>query len=1149
MEDGSSWPSPAGPLLSKLADIFVQVIAYTHVTRQEALDIIGFMLSNHSSRVHEQLLSSFIQHELLQRIPSTAYYRIVNTQVSGILTPLSQCYSPTCNIRDLCYSPTCPNSKSECDLFTSTNSWLQRIPKHILQKTHRNELLRQAAIADLLSMEQSYLADLHILDEVYSKPLLSSPCVPESYRNSFHMLLFGNYQLLSKLHHRFCIELVQHCQNPNQILFGKVGSTIQQHIQNLIHPYIQYTGNHIRSSYALRMERRRNPSFCRFVDSQNGQPRTRRLSLGHFLSAPTLWIGKYRMLVEALAKRSSELPEDKVVLQQCVISLQDLLSKMNQAATDAGHDTRRAHVTACLALSIPSYYSLLTDTTAGWSHQWIFPYDAKLLHEGKMWLQRSTASPLPTTTMIQCHAFLFDHMLFIAQAAKMIDGMEEYTLVGKPIPLAAFVWMDDEQYNHYSSSSPLIHRLSRQLSSKLSVKPSTIWSTIRRTPSTTFQSPPPIDTLSSSKSTPVISPQMSPLPAHQSLGSASRLRRRLRTNRWSSGPVYTHSSSAIHTLTLPSPDQQLNRRQSVPELSFYNNTTESNINHAKTNGQNTISGKKKISISPLTPIESGKRSSSSYSSTTTTTSSSSSSTSSQTAIHDTTSSTIARETIPPLGQGDNKSKCIQFAHSASIETPYMLEFEDTQSCQLWRDAINSALSLVHPQYSLSPIWEQSSRMSPKKLAQAQQRDEASSFKRLSSSPWSSISTSATSPPVPSSSTVTPRRKSDPEEDLHHMQIHCAFPYRTSNGDKMIALGTQNGVWVGSEHQLTGTDTVKDDFGLTQIIPTHPCHRLVMINGMLVAMTCNPKHKYSLVAYPILDSNVGGGEENQRQQGKKQEASSSEKKWCVVKRDWVISMAVGRLYQQTVLVYLTRYGAHVLAVVAIPRTHAPWFRKVKEYTVRMKDANNISIHNNALYIQSNKYGVESIVPSRKRETSVHWQNISRSPCIAYIPLLTGHGLATSSGIWRINLPSSSTSSVLQSSTLYTSNNGTATTTTTSTSNDPTQKNNVPLFEFESRMSSISMDYPFVIAFGHSLIEIWNVELNKLVQVFHSPYLGLLYDSDQAMIDNKQDQQQQQSKNRTILVGHSISTSSSWDKNYKSIPVRIYRLTTTHQASDI
>lgn len=145
-------------------------------------------------------------------------------------------------------------------------------------------------------------------------------------------------------------------------------------------------------------------------------------------------------------------------------------------------------------------------------------------------------------------------------------------------------------------------------------------------------------------------------------------------------------------------------------------------------------------------------------------------------------------------------------------------------------------------------------------------------------------------------------------------------------------------------------------------------------------------------------------------------------------------------------------------------------------MRLKDANNISIYDNTLYIQSNKYGVESIVPSRKRETSVHWQNISHSPCIAYIPLPTGHGLVTSTGIWRVNM-SSSSSTLLSppSSVSHTTHNGSTTTASTTTYNDSTHRTSVPLFEFESRMSSISLDYPFVIAFGLSLVEIWNIEL--------------------------------------------------------------------------
>lgn len=613
-------------------------------------------------------------------------------------------------------------------------------------------------------MEQSYLADLHVLDEVYSKPLLSSSCISDSYRDSFHMLLFGNYRLISKLHQRFCLHLINHCQKPNQLLFGKVGQAIHQHIQTLTEPYIQYTGNHIRSSYALRIERHRNPSFCQFVDAQNSLPRTRRLSLGHFLSAPTLWIGKYRMLVEALAKRSDSASEDKTILQQCVIMLQDLLSHMNQAATNAGHDTRLAHVTACLTLSVSSY-SPSANTSSGWAQ----PNDAKLLREGKLWLHRSTTAAAP----IQCHVFLFSHMLFITQA-KLVDGMEEYYLAGRPIPLAAFVWLDGE---HYNSSSPFIHRFSRQLSSRLSAKSSTIWSTLRRTPSSNFQTPLSVDSLSSSKSTPIISPPVSFPSTHQSLGSASRLKRRLRNNRWSSSQIYTHSSSAIQSSAMLTPDQPLNRRQSVPELSF--SVPQHEQSAACAIKTSTASGAKarhqqRITISPLTPIAcNDKRTPSTYSSATTTTTTSSSSISEIPEIMLSASTSPTPEAAPPplIEYTDSKPRQLQFCHAGSMETPHTLEFDDAQDCQNWRNAIDSALLSTKPPYLTVPLWEQCN-VTLKRLPTSQQQDEGSTFKKMSSAPWTSIAASTSLSPT----NVLPRRKSDLDEELQHMQVHCALSY-------------------------------------------------------------------------------------------------------------------------------------------------------------------------------------------------------------------------------------------------------------------------------------------------------------------------------------------------------------------------------------
>ncbi|KAI8092733.1 uncharacterized protein BX664DRAFT_327991 [Halteromyces radiatus] len=1099
--DGNTLLRPTGPLLSNLAIIFVQAIAYTHITRQEALDVIGFMLSSHSRLVHEQLLASFIRLGLLERIPSTAYYRILQTNVCGIFTPISHCYSSTCNHSRPCYSPTCPHQTSDLDLFNATNSWLQRIPQQILQKTHRHELLRQAAVVDLLSMEQSYLADLLVLDEIYAKPLSLSPCIPSATRSSFSVLLFGNYRSIIKLHQRFCTELLQQRQKSNQLLFGNVGYTVQQHIQALIDPYIQYTGNHIRSSYSLRMERRRNPQFAQFLDTQNCQPRTRRLDLGHFLSAPTLWIGKYRMLVEALAKRTAIASEDKSILHQCVIMLQDLLSRMNQAATHAGNDARRDHISASLAHSLSSFSSSPEMSTLT-SHQWMFPDDAKLLREGKAWLRRSSGTPIPTTpNMVQCHIFLFDHMLFIAQE-RMVDDMEEYSLLVKPIPLAAFIWMDDDQHNNYNSSSPLIHRISRHLSSKLSAKSSTIWSTLRKSPSGSFSSSPPIGNLASSKSTPTVA-----LPNTCPSGN-SRIRQRLRTNRWSSSSVYTQASSTAYSSF--SAQNQLNRRQSVPELSLITReptmATNGASKTATSNTRGTIKNKR-ISISPLTPIDDNQQStpssSSSYSST--------SSACGITGQHDpsqssSSSSNILISTPSPLENVDNNSPCLRFSHAGWIGSPYRLEFDDNLECQAWRDVIEQRLVTLQSLCSLCPIWEPSGlvlrKMTP--TTQQQRQDDWPSFKRLSSSAWSPIP--AASMPPSLSTSLPSRIRSDPEEGLNQMQIHCALHYETTLGEDMIALGTQDGVWIGPQHHLEDENDMIDkrqQNRFTQIIPTQACHGLVLIEDMLVAMIYNPKQKYTLATYRLL----GETDDNLSQSRKLKDPLTNQNKWSIVKRDSVISICVGRLYQQSVLVYLTRYGSHILAVVAIPKSQSPWFKKVKEYTVCLKDANNIYLHNNTIYVQSNKYGVESIVPSRKRETTVHWQRLFESPCISYLPLSNDHGLVvTSIGVRPVYLPTTTTvPKKLQS------------------------------FDFELRISSVSMVYPYLIAFGLSMIEIWNVESATLVQVIHSPTIRRLYDSTQCIINNKR-----QSDHPVILVGPTSSYSPSWDKSNKPIPFRIYKL---------
>lgn len=151
---------------------------------------------------------------------------------------------------------------------------------------------------------------------------------------------------------------------------------------------------------------------------------------------------------------------------------------------------------------------------------------------------------------------------------------------------------------------------------------------------------------------------------------------------------------------------------------------------------------------------------------------------------------------------------------------------------------------------------------------------------------------------------------------------------------MVAIGTQDGVWIGLqqnfEHDSISVATLNKKYGFIKIVSLEACHRLVLIEGMLVVMSYDSKQKYMLVAYPLLENDdyrdiLVGNQSEER----KSKICTLKKRWVTVKRNHVISMVVGKLYHQTVLVYLSEYGPHLLAVVAIPkRSHTPWFKKVK-----------------------------------------------------------------------------------------------------------------------------------------------------------------------------------------------------------------------------
>ena len=277
---------------------------------------------------------------------------------------------------------------------------------------------RQAGIAELILTEKNYCEDLDILHRIYAIPLLQSNAIigNPSRRQRFYNNVFGNYLDISHLHNSFYRLLKCH-NRQSSFLIGRVGALILQHVTNLIEPYIQYASNHVKAIYCMTMEHQCNPHFAKFLTAQDGLKCTRRLGLRHYLSSPTLKIGKLKLLIHAILKNTVD-DADQLSLNASLAILHDTLCHMNSSTKLSPQDLRFEELST-------SIYTPLNNELL------YIPETSTLVHEGEIWLARSTHPLQPSL----CHVFLFSHALILTHP-RMTSGKVEYVVIhNSPIPI------------------------------------------------------------------------------------------------------------------------------------------------------------------------------------------------------------------------------------------------------------------------------------------------------------------------------------------------------------------------------------------------------------------------------------------------------------------------------------------------------------------------------------------------------------------------------------------------------------------------------------------------------------------------------------------------------------------------------------------
>jgi hypothetical protein len=367
-----------------------------------------------------------------------------SSEVNGVFTLLTECYSPTCTRDNLCYSIACPrrleqqarlNLKPQPGLRSSSSKgslhgdddnedqklWINMVPKEVSDSIDDREKKRQEIIFEIMYTERDFVKDLEYLRDFWMRPLRSagntslSP-IPEHRREKFIRTVFGNCLEVLKVNTGLC-ESLNSRQKESHVV-RTVGDIFLQHVPRF-DPFIKYGANQLYGKYEFEKEKASNPAFARFVEETERLKESRKLELNGYLTKPTTRLARYPLLLEQVLKYTAEGNPDKQDIPRAVGLIKDFLSRVNTESGKAENHFNLVQLNAALKFSPGDYV------------------DLKLTEENRQMLTKMSFKKTPTDSS-EVTAYLFDHAVLLVRI-KVVNKRDEYRVYRKPIPLELLV--------------------------------------------------------------------------------------------------------------------------------------------------------------------------------------------------------------------------------------------------------------------------------------------------------------------------------------------------------------------------------------------------------------------------------------------------------------------------------------------------------------------------------------------------------------------------------------------------------------------------------------------------------------------------------------------------------------------------------------
>lgn len=365
-----------------------------------------------------------------------------STEVNGVFTLLTECYSPTCTRDKLCYSIACPRrleqqarlnlkpqpglkkQESKASLHDDDDGeekklWIMTVSKEIADSITEKEKKRQEVLSELMYTERDFVKDLEYLRDFWMKPLrnpATSP-IPEHRREKFIRTVFSNCQEVYKVNARLAESLTRRQQQAPVV--HNVGDIFLEYVPHF-GPFIKYGANQLFGKYEFEHEKKTNPAFARFVEEVERMKESRKLELNGYLTKPTTRLARYPLLLENVLKYTADDNPDKEDIPKAIVIIKDTLSKVNVESGKAENHFNLVQLNRDLKFRPGEYV------------------DLKLTEENRQLIFKGSLKKTPTDNTSDIQAYLFDHAVLLVRM-KTVNKKEEMKVYKKPIPLELLV--------------------------------------------------------------------------------------------------------------------------------------------------------------------------------------------------------------------------------------------------------------------------------------------------------------------------------------------------------------------------------------------------------------------------------------------------------------------------------------------------------------------------------------------------------------------------------------------------------------------------------------------------------------------------------------------------------------------------------------